>query len=310
MDVSADLTELGRTSVAVISSGCKSFLDIPRTLEYLETQGVAVCTFADGRTGPIDFPAFYTRDSGSKSPMAVQDAKEAAAMICKLPQTIVNRPRSSILDAQRTFGTSKPAGMLFANPIPEAFAFQRAEIDAAINQAVQEAAEQGFHRHTNTPFILSRIKDLTHGHSLPANRALIESNVAMAAKVAVELSKFKGVGPEQAHKSPAKLQQEYLDKIQDGLEFDRRQLIKMRDVLELDRKLLEKTRATMATLGTIGPLETNTVRTSGEVNTRPSRPASSAALSEGQSLEAADAQKANKAIVSSAFPGRPHCKDP
>jgi hypothetical protein len=81
--------------------------------------------------------------------------------------------------------------MLFANPVPEEFAMQKAEIDAAIDQAVQEAAEQGFHGHANTPFILSRIKDLTHGNSLPANRALIESNVAMAAKVAVELSKLK-----------------------------------------------------------------------------------------------------------------------
>ena len=82
MDISADLTELGRTNVAVISSGCKSFLDIPKTLEYLETQGVSVCTFADGRTGNIDFPAFYTRESGTKSPMVVQNAYEAAAMIC------------------------------------------------------------------------------------------------------------------------------------------------------------------------------------------------------------------------------------
>lgn len=81
--------------------------------------------------------------------------------------------------------------MLFANPIPEKFALQKAEIDAAIEQAVQEAADQGFHGHTNTPFILSRIKELTQGNSLPANRALIESNVAMAAKVAVELSKLK-----------------------------------------------------------------------------------------------------------------------
>lgn len=83
MDISADLTELGRTSVGVIASGCKSFLDIPRTLEYLETQGATVCTFADGRTGPIDFPAFYTRESGVKSPMVIQTPLEAAAMICK-----------------------------------------------------------------------------------------------------------------------------------------------------------------------------------------------------------------------------------
>ncbi len=77
---------LGRTAVAVISSGCKSFLDIPRTLEYLETQGATVCTFADGRTGDIDFPSFYTRDSGLKSPMVVHSAHEAAAMICSFSQ--------------------------------------------------------------------------------------------------------------------------------------------------------------------------------------------------------------------------------
>ena len=83
MDVSADLTELGRTSIAVISSGCKSFLDIGRTLEYLETQGVSVGTFADGRSGnAVDFPAFWTRDSGIRSPNIVSDEKEAAAIIC------------------------------------------------------------------------------------------------------------------------------------------------------------------------------------------------------------------------------------
>lgn len=84
MDISADLTELGRTPVSVISSGCKSFLDIPRTLEYLETQGVGVATFADGRTSNIDLPAFWTRESGIKSPSVVQDEKEAAAIICML----------------------------------------------------------------------------------------------------------------------------------------------------------------------------------------------------------------------------------
>lgn len=81
MDISADLTELGRTNVAVISSGCKSFLDIPRTLEYLETQGVCVSTFADGRTGNIDLPAFWTRDSGVRSPTVVENEAEAAAII-------------------------------------------------------------------------------------------------------------------------------------------------------------------------------------------------------------------------------------
>jgi len=83
MDVSADLTELGRTEMAVISSGCKSFLDIPRTLEYLETQGVCVGTFADGREGKVDFPAFWTRESGTPSPLVIKDEEEAANMICK-----------------------------------------------------------------------------------------------------------------------------------------------------------------------------------------------------------------------------------
>ena len=84
MDISADLTELGRTPVTVISSGCKSFLDIPRTLEYLETEGVGVGTFADGRKGKVDFPAFWSRDSGVKSPTTIQDEIEAAAIIRKL----------------------------------------------------------------------------------------------------------------------------------------------------------------------------------------------------------------------------------
>ncbi|TVY34338.1 Pseudouridine-metabolizing bifunctional protein [Lachnellula subtilissima] len=175
LDVSADLTELGRTPVAVISSGCKSFLDIPRTLEYLETQGVTVCTFADGRTGDVDLPAFYTRESGIKSPLVVQDAKEAAAIIF----------------AQLQFSGGSNNGILFANPIPEEFSLPKADIDLAIDQAVQEAAQLGFHGHLNTPFILSRIKELTKGSSIPANRALIESNVAMATKVAFELSRFK-----------------------------------------------------------------------------------------------------------------------
>jgi len=85
----------------------------------------------------------------------------------------------------------KSSGMLFANPIPEKFSIPKAEIDIAINQAVQEAANQGIHGHANTPFILSRIKDLTEGNSIPANRALIESNVEMATRVAVELEEFK-----------------------------------------------------------------------------------------------------------------------
>ncbi|KAH7364774.1 Indigoidine synthase A like protein-domain-containing protein [Rhexocercosporidium sp. MPI-PUGE-AT-0058] len=181
MDISADLTELGRTPIAVVSSGCKSFLDIPRTLEFLETQGATVCTFADGRKGDIDFPAFYTRDSGIKSHGVVHNPREAASMIYA----------QELLGNWRTGHSSMHSGLLFANPIPVEFSIPKAEIDIAINQAVKEAAEQGFHGHANTPFILARIKDLTKGNSLPANKALIESNVAMAARIAVELAALK-----------------------------------------------------------------------------------------------------------------------
>lgn len=82
MDISADLTELGRTAVTVIASGCKNFLDLPRTLEYLETEGVCVSTFSDGRTGNIKFPSFYSRESEVESPNVVHDEKEAAGIIC------------------------------------------------------------------------------------------------------------------------------------------------------------------------------------------------------------------------------------
>lgn len=92
MDVSADLTELGRTRMAVIAGGCKSFLDIPRTLEYLETQGVTVGTFSDGRDGKVDFPAFWTRESGVPSPMTVKNEEEAAYMIRESSPTNSRHP--------------------------------------------------------------------------------------------------------------------------------------------------------------------------------------------------------------------------
>ena len=81
MDISADLIELGRTPIAVISSGCKSFLDIPRTLEYLETHGVTVGTFYDGGNTGVDFPAFWSQKSGVRSPSVVKSERHAAAMI-------------------------------------------------------------------------------------------------------------------------------------------------------------------------------------------------------------------------------------
>ena len=175
MDISADLTELGRTRVAVVCSGPKGFLDIPTTLEYLETQGVLVSTFADGReAGKVEFPAFWARESGVKSPSVVQDEKEAAAMILAQERLQIE------------------SGLLFANPLPEKYAIPREQMNSVIEQAVREAREQGFGGSNNTPFILRRIRELTDGKSMPANLALVQANVARAAKIAVEVCKLDG----------------------------------------------------------------------------------------------------------------------
>lgn len=176
MDISADLTELGRTPVAVISAGCKSFLDIPRTLEYLETQGVAVATFADGRTGKIDFPAFYTRDSGVKSPVVLHDELEAAKVVF----------------AQNSLGLQ--SGLHFANPIPEKYSLPFAQMEGAIAQAIQAAEAAGATGNASTPYILAKIKELTGSRSVEANTALVEANVIRGTKVAVELSKLEMEG--------------------------------------------------------------------------------------------------------------------
>ncbi|KAL3306400.1 carbohydrate kinase contains PfkB domain [Colletotrichum asianum] len=183
MDVSADLTELGRTRVAVISAGCKGFLDIPRTLEFLETHGAFVATFADGRTGKVDFPAFWVRESGTKSPLVVETEREAAAMI--LAQERLNIE----------------SGMLFANPIPEEHAIPREEMDVVIETAVNEALEKGFTGARNTPYVLGRIRALTEERSTLANVALVRNNVARATKIAVELSKMLKEGTESVSSS-------------------------------------------------------------------------------------------------------------
>ncbi|KAK5705506.1 hypothetical protein LTR97_002625 [Elasticomyces elasticus] len=175
-DISADLTELGRTPVAVISSGCKSFLDIPRTLEYLETQGVAVHTFADGRRSEIDFPAFYSRDSGVLSPGVVLDEVEAASML------------------HAHFSLGLQSGLHFANPIPEEFSIPHAEMEVTIEQALEEAEAAGATGSEITPFILTKIKELKGGDSVEANKALVEANVVRGTRLAVELQKLETEG--------------------------------------------------------------------------------------------------------------------
>lgn len=173
MDVSADLTELGRTPVAVVSSGCKSFLDIPKTLEYLETQGVAVATFADGREGNVDFPAFWSRDSGVTSPRVVRDEEDAARVI----------------HSHLSLGLQ--SGLHFANPIPAEFSIPRKEMEVAIADALISAHAAGATGAASTPFILAKIKDLTGSRSVGANKALVESNVIRGTKVAVALRKLE-----------------------------------------------------------------------------------------------------------------------
>ena len=180
MDISADLTELGRTRVAVIASGCKGFLDIPRTLEYLETQGCLVSTFADGRTGKVDFPAFWARESGVSSPSTVYTEKEAACMVL----------------AQEQLGIE--SGMLFANPIPEEASIPAAEMQQHIETAVKESVEKGFTGSTNTPYILGRIKELVGDRAVAANKALVNANIKRATRIAVEISHMqsgKGSSP-------------------------------------------------------------------------------------------------------------------
>ena len=174
LDVSADLTELGRTRVAVVSSGCKGFLDVARTLEYLETQGTLVATFADGRPGKVDFPAFWARESGVRSPSVIQNEQEAAAMILAQEK----------LDIE--------SGLLFANPVPEKYAIPSVEMATAIETAVQEATEKGHTGSTNTPYVLTRIRELTGGKSVDSNVGLVRANVERAARIASELSKLMG----------------------------------------------------------------------------------------------------------------------
>ncbi|KAI5284112.1 hypothetical protein KEM54_001581 [Ascosphaera aggregata] len=173
MDVSADLTEMGRTPIAVVCSGCKSFLDIPRTLEYLETEGVMVGVFADGRTDDIDFPGFYSRDSGFKAPKVLENEADAAAMI------------------YASHSLKLTSGMVLANPVPAESGLKKEDMDNIIQQALEEARRSGILGSDNTPFVLAKIKELSNGRSVIANTALVKNNVRRGARVAVELAKLK-----------------------------------------------------------------------------------------------------------------------
>ncbi len=164
MDVSADLEELGRTPVAVVCAGAKSILDIPKTLEYLETKGVPVLVYRGD-----EFPAFYTSRSGIKAELRVDEASAIAGMI----------------RAQWELGLG--GGAVIANPIPTAYEMPSDVISAAIERALSEASERGVRGKDVTPFLLARVKDLTGGDSLESNIALVKNNAALAAAIAMEL---------------------------------------------------------------------------------------------------------------------------
>jgi pseudouridine-5'-phosphate glycosidase len=164
-DISADLTELGSTAVTVVCAGAKSILDLPKTLEVLETQGVPVIG-----VGTDEFPAFFTPASGLPVDHRVDSAKELARVVA----------------LHRSLGL--PGGVLVANPIPAADALVASEIDAIISQALADADREGVTRKEVTPFLLARINELTDGRSLIANVALIRNNAAFAADLAVALA--------------------------------------------------------------------------------------------------------------------------
>jgi len=165
-DISADLTELANTNVAVVSAGVKSILDIGLTLEYLETMGVPVIGYKTD-----EFPAFYTRQSGFKVNYKLDTAKEIA----------------EALNSKWKLGLN--GGALIANPIPEEFSMDKVVIDQVIYEALKKADTLNIKGKDITPFLLSEIKNLTKGKSLESNIELVCSNAKLAAEIAIELNK-------------------------------------------------------------------------------------------------------------------------
>lgn len=162
MDISADLTEMAQTSVAVVSAGIKSILDIGLTLEYLETMGVPVVTF-----GQDEVPGFYSRKSGFKSPQRLDTAKEIAAML------------------QTKWQLGLQGSVLIANPVPAEQEIVADEMEQHIALALYAAKEKIISGKEITPFLLQYIAGHTKGESLDANIALIKHNAKLGAEVAV-----------------------------------------------------------------------------------------------------------------------------
>jgi len=163
-DVSADLIELSQTNVAVVSAGAKAILDLPKTLEYLETFGVPVIGFKTE-----EFPAFYTRTSGLKLSLQLNSAEEMASFL------------------QAKWKMNLKGGAIIANPIPKEFELNSSEIESAIRQAVSEAQAKGITGKETTPFLLKRLNEATKGESQKANKALVLNNAKVAAEIAVSM---------------------------------------------------------------------------------------------------------------------------
>ena len=164
-DISADLAELAGTAVTVVAAGAKAILDLPKTLEVLETRGVPVIAF-----GQDDFPAFWSRSSGLRAPLRMDSAAEIAR---------AHRMRNRL---------GLPGGQLIANPIPSEAEITREDITPAIERALSEAAAQGIAAKALTPFLLQRIFELTAGRSLAANIALVLNNARLGAAIAREIA--------------------------------------------------------------------------------------------------------------------------
>jgi pseudouridine-5'-phosphate glycosidase len=162
MDISADLTEMKETSVAIVSAGVKSILDIGLTLEYLETMGVPVLTI-----GQQEFPSFYSRKSGFDSPLRIDNLKEVAVLL------------------KTKWGMELNGAVLIANPIPLEEEVPGVVMEEYIQKALQKATEKGIKGKEVTPFLLRYIADNTKGESLGANISLIKNNAAVAAQIAV-----------------------------------------------------------------------------------------------------------------------------
>lgn len=166
-DISADLMELAQTPVTVVAAGAKAILDIPKTLEMLETQGVPVIAY-----GQDNLPAFWSRSSALKAPLRLDSAAEIAR---------AHQMRATL---------GLPGGQLVANPVPEADEIPSKALAPIIAQAQQEATEQGITGKAVTPFLLARIFTLTQGKSLDANIALVRNNARLAGEIACELNKL------------------------------------------------------------------------------------------------------------------------